>query len=151
SESYGIIATAILGQSPRQQPVGPLVVPGTYQAVLTVAGQSLTRSVTVSADPRVAASPADFDAALGWQLALSNAISASHAAIESLRAMRQTAHARAPASSPAEVVSAVQTFDRAALTAISGLAGNRGLVTHLGNLEFADMVPNDTIVGVLHE
>src|SRR5690242_1760796 len=70
SVSYGIIATAIAGQSPRRQPVGPLAVPGRYQAALTVDGQTLTGTIDVRPDPRVTVTPADFDASLGWQLSL---------------------------------------------------------------------------------
>jgi hypothetical protein len=152
SVSYGIIATAILGQSPRRQPVGPLVVPGTYQVQLGVGGQSFTRSLVVMPDPRVQVSSADFDAALGWQLSLTSGIRASHDAIENLRALRQTARTRvAAANATPDLTAALATFDRAALSAISGLTGGRSLGQHLATLEFADMAPTDNTVAVLKD
>jgi hypothetical protein len=150
SVSYGIIATAILGQSPRRQPVGPLVVPGTYQVQLTVNGQSSTRSLVVTPDPRVQVSAADFDAALGWQLSLTAGIRASHDAIETLRALRQAAHDRiAPSNASAAMTTALATFDRSVASAITSLSGSRTLASHLAALEFADMAPNANTVAVL--
>jgi hypothetical protein len=49
------------------------------------------------------------------------------------------------------VVSATQTFDRAALAAISALAGGRSLGSHLATLEYADMKPNASVVVALQE
>jgi hypothetical protein len=150
SVSYGIIATAILGQSPRRQPVGPLVVPGTYQVQVTANGQSSTRSLVVTPDPRVQVSAADFDAALGWQLSLAAGIRASHDAIETLRALRQAAHDRvAPSNASVATTTALATFDRSVASAITSLSGSRTLASHLAALEFADMAPNDNAVAVL--
>jgi hypothetical protein len=150
SVSYGIIATAVIGQSPRRQPVGPLVAPGTYTVELAVGGQTLSRSLDVHADPRVTVTPADFTASLDWQLRLASAITASHDAIERLRGLRQAAHDRVPpARAAGDLGTALAAFDRALGTAITALAGNRTLASHLGNLEFADMAPNANVVGVL--
>jgi len=152
SVSYGIIATAIVGQSPRRQPVGPLVVPGTYQVQLTVNGQSSTRSLLVTPDPRVQISTADFDAALSWQLSLTAGIRASHDAIEALRALRQAARAHvAAANATPALTAALATFDGAALSAISALGGSRTLGQHLATLEFADMAPTANTVAALED
>jgi photosystem II stability/assembly factor-like uncharacterized protein len=150
--SYGIIATAVLGQSPRRQPVGPLVVPGRYEVALAIGGQRLTRTLVVTPDPRVQVSAADFDASLSWQLALTSGIGASHDAIESLRALRQAAHDKVPATTAlGPATAALAEFDRAIASAITGLAGSRALASHLANLEFADMAPNDNTVAVLKD
>ena len=45
------------GKTPRTTLVGPMVVPGTYTATLTVDGTTLTRPITVVADPRVPVTP----------------------------------------------------------------------------------------------
>jgi photosystem II stability/assembly factor-like uncharacterized protein len=150
SVSYGIIATAVVGQSPRRQPVGPLVVPGTYQVQLTVNGQSATRPIVVVPDPRVQVSAADFDASLRWQLSLTAGIRASHDAIESLRALRQAARDRvAAARATPDLTAALAAFDQAVVSAITGLSGSRTLASHLAALEFADMAPNDNTAAVL--
>jgi photosystem II stability/assembly factor-like uncharacterized protein len=150
SVSYGIIATAVVGQSPRRQPVGPLVVPGTYQVQLTVNGQSATRPIVVVPDPRVQVSAADFDASLRWQLSLTAGIRASHDAIESLRALRQAARDRvAAARTTPDLTAALTAFDQAVASAITALAGSRTLASHLAALEFADMAPNENTAAVL--
>jgi hypothetical protein len=152
SVSYGIIATAILGQSPRRQPVGPLVAPGSYTIELTTGGQTLTRSLEVRPDPRVTVSAAEFAASVDWQLRLSAGITASRDAIEVLRGLRQAAHDRVPAArATGDLGAALATFDRAIGAAITALAGNRTLASHLANIEFADMAPNANVAGVLTE
>ncbi|HEY3348180.1 MAG TPA: glycoside hydrolase [Thermoanaerobaculia bacterium] len=59
SREYPI--SAIPGRTP-PEPEGPLVLPGTYTAALTVDGKTLTRTLTVAMDPRVKATPADLAA-----------------------------------------------------------------------------------------
>lgn len=151
SVSYGIIAPAIAGQSPRRQPVGPLASPGRYEVQLTVGRLSLVQPLTVTADPRVQVSDAEFEVSLGWQLSLAAAIRASHEAIESLRGLRQAAHDRVTGTVPADVTDALAAFDRAVLSATSGLGANRVLASRLVALEFADMAPNDNLVAVLQD
>jgi photosystem II stability/assembly factor-like uncharacterized protein len=150
--SYGIIAPAVLGQTPRQQPIGPLALPGIYQVRLTVNGKAYPRAITITNDPRVQVAPEDLADALGWQLSLVGGMTDSHQAIEHLRSLRHAAaDRRAAAASNASVVSATQTFDRAALAAISALAGGRSLGSHLATLEYADMKPNASVVVALQE
>ena len=62
---------AVPGFTPRQQPRGPLVVPGQYTAELRVGGQTLRGTLTVELDPRVAA----FAGGLADQLDLAQRIS----------------------------------------------------------------------------
>jgi photosystem II stability/assembly factor-like uncharacterized protein len=56
---YTLADDAIPGETPRDQPNGPYVVPGTYSLVLKVGGQSYTQPLTVTLDPRVHVSQAD--------------------------------------------------------------------------------------------
>ncbi|HKW01550.1 MAG TPA: hypothetical protein VJN96_17115 [Vicinamibacterales bacterium] len=150
--SYGIIAPAIIGQSPRQQPIGPLALPGTYTVRLAVNGQTLTRPLTVRNDPRVPTPSADLEATLAWELSLTAGLSASHDAIEVLRDLRRTvADRRTGASANASATAAIQTFDQAAVGAISALAGNRALAQRLAVLEYSDMPVNDNAAAVLTE
>jgi hypothetical protein len=50
---YTLADHAIPHETPRQQPQGPLVVPGVYTVELSVAGQSLKKTLNVKLDPRV--------------------------------------------------------------------------------------------------
>jgi hypothetical protein len=61
---------AIPGNTPINQPPGPLVVPGRYELVLTVDGRTFKQPLTVTLDPRVQVSQADLEA----QLALAKSI-----------------------------------------------------------------------------
>jgi len=140
STSYGIIAAAIVGQSPRQQPVGPLVLPGTYQVRLTVGGRTLTRELVVKNDPRVSITEQDLEAQLQAERGLAAGLAASRDAIEQIRSLRQAASERAVgASVPAPVKAAINAFEQAARGVIAGLAASRALAQHLAALEFADL------------
>jgi photosystem II stability/assembly factor-like uncharacterized protein len=73
---YTLPDHAIVGQTPRQQPPGALVVPGTYEAILTVDGKPHRQKLEVVLDPRVRASQLD----LTEQWTLARSISDSMAA-----------------------------------------------------------------------
>jgi photosystem II stability/assembly factor-like uncharacterized protein len=63
---YTLADHAIPYDTPRVQPQGPLAVPGTYTAVLTVNGQKYRQDLTVTMDPRVKISQADLEEQLTW-------------------------------------------------------------------------------------
>ncbi len=67
---------------------GPRVVPGTYQARLTVGGTVLTESLEVRADPRASATPADLAAQLAFLLEVRDELTEVHQGIERIRAVR---------------------------------------------------------------
>ncbi|MBV9926074.1 MAG: hypothetical protein JOZ96_13735 [Acidobacteria bacterium] len=86
---YTLPDHAVAGETPRNQPQGPLVVPGHYEVVLTVDGETFRQPLAVSLDPRVRVAPADLSA----QFELAEEISAmmratyeSYDAVASLRA-----------------------------------------------------------------
>jgi hypothetical protein len=56
---YTLADHAIPGDTPRDQPFGALIVPGTYSLVLKVDGQSYTQPLTITLDPRVHVTQAD--------------------------------------------------------------------------------------------
>ncbi len=71
---------------------GPVVVPGTYSARLTVDGQSMTRSFNVMMDPRVAADGvtiADLQAQFDLGIEVRTAIEDADATIERLRGAQE--------------------------------------------------------------
>lgn len=150
--SYGIIAAAIIGQTPRQQPVGSLVLPGTYQVRLTVGSTSVSRPLTIVNDPRSPIGEADLR--LQWQeeRALAAGIATSHDAIERVRALRDAARARIETGAIAgKMDTALAAFTRAAAETVVGLAGNRSLAQHLAALEFADLKPTASTLAALRE
>jgi photosystem II stability/assembly factor-like uncharacterized protein len=58
-QEFTLTDHAVPGQTPNQIPQGPLVVPGTYEAVLNVGGQTYRQTITAKMDPRVKVSQAD--------------------------------------------------------------------------------------------
>ncbi len=70
---YTLPDHAVPGETPRFQPPGPLVPPGTYDLVLTVDDKSYRQKLRVVGDPRIHISPADYAAQFDlsqklWQL-----------------------------------------------------------------------------------
>ena len=59
---YTLPDHAVPGETPRFQPPGPLVSPGTYDLVLTVDGKSYRQKLHIIPDPRIQISPADYAA-----------------------------------------------------------------------------------------
>lgn len=72
--------------------VGRRVVPGTYQARLTVGDFSETRSFRVTPDPRVQATAADFRAQDDLLVTVTRELSEIHAGVNRVRAVREQAN-----------------------------------------------------------
>jgi len=70
------------------RPVGPLAVPGTYQAKLAVAGKSYTAPLEIKADPRVQASRADLQKQFELAIQIRDRTSAALEAVNQIRALR---------------------------------------------------------------
>jgi photosystem II stability/assembly factor-like uncharacterized protein len=68
---YTFADHAIPSETPQIQPQGPLIVPGDYEAILTVDGKTYSQKLTVKLDPRLNATTADLTA----QLALADELS----------------------------------------------------------------------------
>jgi photosystem II stability/assembly factor-like uncharacterized protein len=70
------------------RPTGVLVVPGTYQIKLTVAGKTSTASTEISKDPRVGVSAADLEKQNELTLRIWGRVSAGHEAVNQIRSVR---------------------------------------------------------------
>ena len=68
--------------------MGPLAVPGTYQAKLAVAGKSYTAPLEIKADPRVQASRADLQKQFELAIQIRDRASAALEAVNQIRALR---------------------------------------------------------------
>ena len=56
---YTLSDHAVVGETPREQTLGPLAVPGEYTATLVIGDQKFEQPFTMTIDPRVHASLAD--------------------------------------------------------------------------------------------
>ncbi len=68
--------SALYGNTPGE-PLGPFVLPGTYEVRLTVRGQTYRQPLKVALDPRVKVPAADLNAQLALEQKVANVISAS--------------------------------------------------------------------------
>jgi photosystem II stability/assembly factor-like uncharacterized protein len=141
SVSYGIIAPAVRGASPRQQPLGPMVLPGKYRVVLSVGGVSTSRELTVVNDPRSTASAQDLAIQLDAERGLAAAITRLHDGIEALRSLRDAARQRTAASQTPQVQSGEAAFDRASAAAIDEMTADRSAVDQLSEVDQGDAAP----------
>ncbi|MEL6981036.1 MAG: glycosyl hydrolase, partial [Actinomycetota bacterium] len=69
-------------------PNGPLALPGSYQATLTVGGHSMTKPFSLLVDPRVDTSPADFQAQFELLSAIQAKLSETIEAVNKIKAMQ---------------------------------------------------------------
>lgn len=143
---YTLTWHAIKGHTPREQPVGPLVVPGTYTVKLTVDGQTFTRTLDIQNDPRIPITQAALEAQLKLEQGITDGMTASYRAFEQLSRLRKSA---------AQDSGAVQTdpglakklteLDHHADRLANGRDGiglaNRELARHLEDMEFGDFRP----------
>ena len=143
--SFGIIAAAVIGQSPKQQPVGSLALPGVYQVQLSAGGTTSTRPLTIINDPRSPATALDLATQLKYERGLATGIQNMRTAIDSIAALTLAARGQTNAAA------AIAAFNTAANATIAALAANRGLASQLADLEFADLKPTaSTVAAVTH-
>ena len=64
---------------------GPMVVPGKYEAKLTVAGKDYTEAFEVKEDPRVAVTQAELDKQLAFALKIRDRVSEAHKAVNEMK------------------------------------------------------------------
>jgi hypothetical protein len=85
---YTLPDHAIPGQTPRNQPPGPLVVPGKYEVVLTVDGKTYRQPLVVSLDPRVRVAPGDLEAQLDLAKQFSESMAISYQSYNEVALLR---------------------------------------------------------------
>ena len=151
---YTLADHAIPGLTPRLQPRGPLVLPGTYTIELRVGGQTLRQPLTVDLDSRVHISPADLSDQLDLAKRISQGIKASSDAFYQVAGLRKALAERTNAlkQSTNETKDAVTDFEKKLDAIDNGTKRNPGfgpvnrdLSRLLFSVEAADMRPSDTV------
>jgi len=127
---------ALPGQTPRTTLVGPMGMPGTYTAKLTVNGRTYAQSFDVVADPRVPVSAAALAAQFRLQQRMVAGITATYQAFNFIQQLRSSAAAPA--------------LDVVLADIASGPAGlgsaHRDLARRLNDQLVADAEPTPSIV-----
>jgi photosystem II stability/assembly factor-like uncharacterized protein len=134
---YTLNVHAVKGTTPRVQPTGPLVVPGTYRIQLAVGGQTFSQDLVVQNDPRVQVTQAGLVAQTKLQLRMMAGMKVSYAEFANLQRWRAAAKDSTLASSLRAL-------------ADSGFGpANRDLTRHLEDMESGDIDPTPSDVAAV--
>jgi hypothetical protein len=134
---YTLNVHAVKGTTPRVQPTGPLVVPGTYRIELAVGGQTYTQSLVVQNDPRVQVTQAGLETQMKLQLRMMAGMKVSYAEFAKLQQLRATVKDTALAA-------------KLRVLADSGFGpANRDLTRHLEDMESGDIDPTPSDIAVV--
>ena len=91
---YTLSDHAIVGETPREQVLGPIVPPGQYEVVLNANGQTIRQTLTVVPDPRVHIAQADYIAQYSAAKRADSGLRASYATFQEVVALRKAATER---------------------------------------------------------
>jgi hypothetical protein len=152
---YTLPDHAVPGETPRFQPPGPLVSPGTYDLVLTVEGKSYRQKLRVTPDPRVHISPADYAAqfSVSEKLAeLMNLSATSFYALDPLDAQLAERKKLLPSTAPKELLDALANVEKQLDSLEAGTDQtpgfgtiNRDAARYLEMVQAADVAPTASV------
>jgi hypothetical protein len=158
---YTLADHAVPGDTPRQQPQGPLVVPGKYKAELRYANQTLQQPLTLELDPRVRASQSDLVEQRDLALQASQGMKASFEAYHQVAALRKALADRQEglsADAMKKLKEAADALDKKIDAAQNGTHTapgfgpiNRELARLIFSVESADMRPADTVRAAIQQ
>jgi photosystem II stability/assembly factor-like uncharacterized protein len=144
---YTLPDHAVAGQTPRHQPPGPYVVPGRYEVVLTVAGQTYRQPLLVKVDPRVPASQADLQAQLDLARQITDGMASSFQSYNDIAALklalveRQKTGVKEVTDATNAMVAEIQELADGTATLPGFGPINRDLSRYLSMIESGDMRP----------
>jgi photosystem II stability/assembly factor-like uncharacterized protein len=151
---YTLSWHAIPGRTPRTTMVGPMVLPGTYTAKLTVDGRSYTQPVTVVQDPRVTIAASALAAEFHLQQRMVAGIAATYHAVNYIQQLRSALATRmteaANNAAGAQIATAVQALDTALAPLATGPSSlgiaHRDLGRRLNDLLVGDVEPTSSVI-----
>jgi hypothetical protein len=153
---------AVPGHTPRDQPEGPLALPGQYTIEVSVDGRIDRQTLVIKADPRMRATAADVEMQFALGIRLVDALSVSYDSFMSLKTARATVSDRLRSLNDVRtgkdlnnrnnLIKAVQDFDKkldAVQTGTTGAPGvgvaNRDLARYYQMLTGGDGRPADRL------
>ena len=112
---YTLADHAVPGQTPRDQPEGPLALPGQYIVELSAGGTSDRKTLVVKPDPRARASEGDLIAQFEFESRLTGALAVTYDGYAALKALRAAVAARVKAladgKAAKDVTDGIRAFD----------------------------------------
>jgi photosystem II stability/assembly factor-like uncharacterized protein len=149
---YTLADHAIPHETPRQQPQGPLVVPGTYTVEFTAGGQTIKRSLVIKLDPRVHASQADLEAQLSTARRVLSGVAASYNTFQQVKALTTALEAKKkPGATTEELMKQIEAIQDGRKTAPGLGPINRDLTRLLDSVEAADQRPTEPQIQAVNE
>jgi photosystem II stability/assembly factor-like uncharacterized protein len=150
---YTLADHAIPYETPRQQPQGPLVVPGTYTVELTAGGKTVQQPLIVKLDPRVHATPADLEAQLALARRILSGVTTSYAVFHDVKTLNAAVEERKKSqpASTAEIEKQVAAVQDGTKTAPGVGPLNRDLTRLLNSVEAADQRPTAPQIQAVNE
>jgi photosystem II stability/assembly factor-like uncharacterized protein len=152
---YTLADHAVPGLTPRVQPRGPLVAPGQYTVELRYAGQGTRWPFTVTADPRIHASPADLVEQRDVALSITRGMASTYDIFHQVEALRQamTNAQKALIGADADKVKPaadalskkLDAVEKGKRTAPGFGPVNRDLARLIFSVESADIRPTETV------
>jgi photosystem II stability/assembly factor-like uncharacterized protein len=144
---YTLADHAIPYETPRQQPQGPLVVPGKYTVEFTANGHTHSEPLTVTLDPRVHVTQQDLEAQLALAHHLLSGIALSYSEYQKANALQTAIEDRKKSLTAAPLP---EDFEKQVQTLLNGDkdvpglgAINRDLSRLLYGIEAADQRPTE--------
>jgi photosystem II stability/assembly factor-like uncharacterized protein len=150
---YTLADHAIPHETPRQQPEGPLVVPGRYTVEFTAGGHTVQQPLTVQLDPRVLATQQDLEAQLALARRILSGIKVTYDEFQKQTALKAALEQRKKAQSTDtddtdKQITAVQEGSKAE----PGFGPiNRDLTRLLDSIEAADQRPTEPQIQAVNE
>ncbi len=148
---YTLADHAIPSDTPRQQPQGPLVVPGDYSVELEVGGRTYRNSLSVRLDPRVHASQEDLKEQADLEKRTITGMEASFAAFNQAKSLSAAIDDRTKAvkserlkEAAAALKKNIDGIQNGPATAPGFGLVNRDLTRLLNGLQSANVRPSDT-------
>ena len=158
---YTLADHAIAGLTPREQPRGPLVVPGKYTVALTAAGKTYKQSLNIVPDPRIHASQADLVEQRDLALMASRGMKSSFDAFHQVDGMRKALEESKKSLSGADAEKTRQAADALSKEIDSVEKGtpkapgvgpvNRDLARLIFSVESADMRPAESVKAAVEQ
>ena len=142
---YTLADHAIPSETPRQQPMGPLVAPGNYSVEFTAAGQTFREPLIVKLDPRVHASQGDLEEQLQVARRIVTGMAASYEEFQQLKTLTDALEQirRAQKVETADVDKMLKTVSEGSKESPGPGSINRDLGRLLFGVESGDQRPTE--------
>jgi photosystem II stability/assembly factor-like uncharacterized protein len=156
---YTLADHAVPELTPREQPQGPLVVPGRYTLEMTRGSQKLRQELTVGLDPRLHVAQSDLVAQRDLALQVSRGMASSYASYHQVASVRDALpdeeESKANGSKTSDTTEAFKKKLDSLLKGTNLNPGfgpvNRDLARLLFSVESADMRPTDSVRSVVQQ